>query len=92
MKKAILRVEARDLGANPSRQERDYEFKRIHSIFKTLYNREILKLVKQNEFYESPGREARRKKRESERARFKAEKKLLFKSKPKKKVNKKKEK
>jgi ribosomal protein S21 len=65
MRKANVKVEARDLSYNASRDERDRNFRNLMSAFRQACNKAgIMKSIKKLEFYESPSAIKRRKKRE----------------------------
>ena len=65
MRKANVKVEARDLSYNASRDERDRNFRNLMSAFRQACNKAgIMKSIKKLEFYESPSTIKRRKKRE----------------------------
>lgn len=67
MKKALIRVELKDLSPNPSYEERDRAFKNMLSVFKRQVNDSgILTEYKQRQYYESPGEKRKRKKKEAE--------------------------
>lgn len=67
MKKALVRVELRDLPPNPSYEERDRAFKNLLSAFKRQVNESgILTEYKQRQYYESPGEKRKRKMKEAE--------------------------
>jgi ribosomal protein S21 len=67
MRKANVRVEARDLGYNPSQDEVDRNFRNLMAAFRQQCNKAgILKEIKKREFYETPSRVARKKKKEKE--------------------------
>jgi ribosomal protein S21 len=66
MKKALIRVEIKDLPPNCSYEERDRAFKNLLSNFKRQVNDAgILSEWKQRQFYESPSEKRKRKKKES---------------------------
>lgn len=66
-KKALIRVELKDLPPNPSYDERDRAFKNMLSVFKRQVNEAgILSEYKQRQYYESPSEKRKRKKKESE--------------------------
>lgn len=66
-KKALVRVELKDLPPNPSRDERDRAFKNMLAIFKKQVNdAKILPEYKQRQYYESPSEKRKRKKKEAE--------------------------
>jgi ribosomal protein S21 len=67
MRKANIRVEARDLGYNPSQDEVDRNFRNLMAAFRQQCNKAgILKEIKKREYYETPSRVARKKKKEKE--------------------------
>ena len=67
MRKANVRVEARDLGYNASFDEIDRNFRNLLAAFRQQCNKAgILKEIKKREYYETPSRVARRKKKEKE--------------------------
>ena len=67
MKKALVRVELREMSSNPSWEERDRAFKNMLSVFKRQVNESgILTEYKQRQYYESPGEKRKRKKKEAE--------------------------
>ncbi len=79
MRKANVRVEARDLPYNASREERERNFKGLMSAFRQACNKAgIMKQIKKKEYYESPSILARRKKREKEATMLKLKLKELF--------------
>jgi ribosomal protein S21 len=79
MRKANVRVEARDLPYNASREERDRNFRGLMSAFRQACNKAgIMKQIKKKEYYESPSILARRKKREKEATMLKLKLKELF--------------
>lgn len=66
MKKALVRVELRDLPPNPSYEERDRAFKNLLSAFKRQVNESgILTEYKQRQYYESPSEKRKRKMKEA---------------------------
>jgi ribosomal protein S21 len=66
------KVELRDLPHNPSWYEREVAFKKMFTAFKkAVAEAGILHEFKKREYYETPGEEKRRKKRESENVRMK---------------------
>jgi ribosomal protein S21 len=66
------KVELRDLPHNPSWYEREVAFKKMFTAFKkAVAEAGILHDYKQREYYETPGEEKRRKKREAENVRLK---------------------
>ena len=66
------RVELRDLPPNPSWYEKEIAFKKMFSAFKkAVAEAGILHDYKEREFYETPGQQCRRKKREAENQRMK---------------------
>jgi small subunit ribosomal protein S21 len=67
MRKCNIRVEAKDLSYNASRDEIDRNFKNLMAAFRQQVNKAgILKEIKKREFYETPSRVARKKRREKE--------------------------
>lgn len=61
-----VRVEARELRANASQDEKDRAFRTLHSIFKRRVTEAgILADWKRHQFYESPSEKRRRKRKES---------------------------
>jgi small subunit ribosomal protein S21 len=67
MRKANVRVEAKDTSYNPSRDEIDRNFKNLMAAFRQQCNKAgILKEIKKREFYETPSRIRRKKAREKE--------------------------
>lgn len=79
MRKANVRVEARDLPYNPTREERDRNFRNLMSAFRQACNKAgIMKAIKKQEFYESKAQIARRKKREKEATMLKVKLKESF--------------
>ena len=79
MRKANVRVEARDISFNASREERERNFKGLMSTFRQACNKAgIMKQIKKKEYYESPSILARRKKREKEATILKLKLKELF--------------
>jgi ribosomal protein S21 len=67
MKKALVRVELKNLSENPSYEERDRAFRNMLSLFKKLVNDSgIINEYKQRQFYESPSEKRKRKRKESE--------------------------
>ena len=72
MSRARVRVELRDIHNNPSREERDSAFKRMHAIFKkAVADAGILASLKKYEYYESAGEKNRRKRKEANLQRLK---------------------
>jgi ribosomal protein S21 len=66
------KVELRDLPSNPSWYEKEIAFKKMFTAFKKqVAEAGILHDYKAREFYETPGEERRRKKREAENVRLK---------------------
>ena len=66
------RVELRDLPPNPSWYEREIAFKKMFSAFKkAVAEAGILHAYKEREFYETPGQQRRRKRREADNQRLK---------------------
>lgn len=79
MRKANVRVEARDLPYNPTREERDRNFRNLMSAFRQACNKAgIMKAIKKQEFYESKSQISRRKKREKEATMLKVKMKETF--------------
>jgi ribosomal protein S21 len=67
MRKANVKVEAKDLPYNASRDEIDRNFRNLMAAFRQQCNKAgILKEIKKREFYETPSRIARKKRREKE--------------------------
>lgn len=67
MRKANVRVEARDLPPNASQYEREKAFRTMLSIFKRQVNDlGILSEYKERQYYESPGEKRKRKRKEAE--------------------------
>lgn len=67
MKKALVRVELRELPSNPSHEERDRAFKILLSNFKRAVNDSgILTEYKQRQYYESPSEKRKRKAKEAQ--------------------------
>ncbi len=67
MRKANVRVEARDISPYASFDERERNFRNLLSAFRQACNKAgIMKEIKKLEFYESPAQITRRKKREKE--------------------------
>ena len=61
-----VRVEARDIRANASQEEKERAFRTLHSIFKRRVTEAgILSDWKRHQFYESPSEKRRRKRKES---------------------------
>lgn len=66
-KKALLRVEIKDLPPNASYYEREKAFKTMLSIFKRQVNElGILSEWKERQYYESPSMKKKRKRKEAE--------------------------
>jgi ribosomal protein S21 len=66
-KKALVRVELKDLPPNASYYDRERAFKTMLSIFKRQVNElGILSEWKQRQYYESPGEKRKRKQKESQ--------------------------
>ena len=79
MRKENVRVEARDLPYNPTREERERNFKNLMSAFRQACNKAgIMKAIKKQEFYESKAQITRRKKREKEATMLKVKMKESF--------------
>lgn len=67
MRKALVKVELRDLPPNASRDERERAFKNMLSAFKRQVNESgILSEYKQRQYYESPSEKRKRKLKEAE--------------------------
>jgi ribosomal protein S21 len=67
VKKALVRVESKELSPNASKYEKDKAFKMMLSSFKRQVNElGILSEYKERQYYESPGEKRKRKKKESE--------------------------
>lgn len=67
MKKALVRVDLKELSPNASYDERDRAFKIMFANFKKQVNEAgILSEYKQRQYYESPSEKRKRKKKESE--------------------------
>jgi len=67
MRKANVRVEAKDLPYNASRDEVDRNFRNLMAAFRQQCNKAgILKEIKKREYYETPSRVRRKKEREKE--------------------------
>jgi small subunit ribosomal protein S21 len=67
MRKALVRVELRELSHNPSYEERDRAFKNLLAAFKRQVNESgILSEYKQRQYYESPSEKRKRKKKEAQ--------------------------
>ena len=67
MRKANVRVEAKDLHYNASRDEVDRNFRNLMAAFRQQCNKAgILKEIKKREYYETPSRVRRKKEREKE--------------------------
>lgn len=66
-KKALVRVEIKELPPNASYYEREKAFKTMFSIFKKQVNElGILSEYKERQYYESPSAKRKRKKKEAE--------------------------
>jgi small subunit ribosomal protein S21 len=79
MRKCNIRVEAKDLPYNASRDEVDRNFKNLMAAFRQQVNKAgILKEIKKREFYETPSRVARKKRREKETMLLKLKMKEVF--------------
>lgn len=66
-KKALVRVELKDLPANASYYDREKAFRTMLSIFKRQVNElGILSEYKERQFYESPSVKRKRKRKEAE--------------------------
>lgn len=66
-KKALVRVELKDLPPNVSYYERERAFRTMLSMFKRQVNElGILSEYKERQYYESPGEKKKRKKKEAE--------------------------
>jgi len=78
-KKALIRVESKDVSYNASLYEREKAFKTMMAIFKRQVNEAgILTEYKERQYYESPGEKRKRKRKESEIERKKEELKGSF--------------
>lgn len=67
MRKALVKVELKDLSPNCSYEERDRAFKNMLANFKRQVNEaQILSEWKQRQYYESPSEKRKRKLKESE--------------------------
>lgn len=67
MRKSNVRVEAKDLHYNASRDEIDRNFRNLMAAFRQQCNKAgILKEIKKREFYETPSQVDRKKRREKE--------------------------
>ena len=67
MRKANVRVEAKDLHYNASRDEVDRNFRNLMAAFRQQCNKAgILKEIKKREYYETPSKVRRKKEREKE--------------------------
>ena len=67
MRKANVKVEAKDIPYNASRDEIDRNFRNLMAAFRQQCNKAgILKEIKKREFYETPSRVKRKKAREKE--------------------------
>jgi small subunit ribosomal protein S21 len=67
MRKALVRVELRELSHSPSYEERDRAFKNLLAAFKRQVNESgILSEYKQRQYYESPSEKRKRKKKEAQ--------------------------
>jgi ribosomal protein S21 len=66
-KKALVKVELKDLPANASFYDKERAFRTMLSIFKRQVNETgILSQWKEKQYYESPGEKRKRKRKESE--------------------------
>jgi small subunit ribosomal protein S21 len=66
-RKALVRVEAKDLSPNASYYEREKAFKTMFALFKRQVNElGILSEWKERQFYESPSVKRKRKKKEAQ--------------------------
>jgi ribosomal protein S21 len=84
MRKANVRVEARDMGYHASQDEIDRNFRNLMAAFRQQCNKAgILKEIKKREFYETPSRIARKKRKEKEVLLLKLKMKEAFIEKPK---------
>jgi ribosomal protein S21 len=84
MRKANVRVEARDMGYHPSFDEAERNFRNLMAAFRQQCNKAgILKEIKKREYYETPSRVARRKKKEKETLLLKLKMKESFIERPK---------
>lgn len=67
MKKALVRVELKDMPGNASHYERERAFRTMLSSFKRQVNElGILSEYKERQYYESPSAKRKRKKKEAE--------------------------
>ena len=67
MRKANVKVEAKDIPYNASRDEIDRNFRNLMAAFRQQCNKAgILKEIKKREYYETPSRLARKKRKEKE--------------------------
>lgn len=83
MRKANVRVEAKDLSYNAGRDETDRNFRNLMAAFRQQCNKAgILKEIKKREYYETPSRVARKKRREKEVMLLKLKMKEMFVEKP----------
>jgi ribosomal protein S21 len=83
MRKANVRVEAKDISYNASRDEVDRNFRNLMATFRQQCNKAgILKEIKKREFYETPSRVRRKKEREKEVLLLKLKMKEVFIEKP----------
>jgi ribosomal protein S21 len=83
MRKANVRVEAKDISYNASRDEVDRNFRNLMAAFRQQCNKAgILKEIKKREFYETPSRVRRKKEREKEVLLLKLKMKEVFIEKP----------
>lgn len=79
MRKANVRVEARDMSPHASFDERERNFRNMLSAFRQACNKAgIMKEIKRLEFYESKSQIERRKKREKDATLLKLKLKELF--------------
>lgn len=67
MKKALVKVELKDLPPNASQYDRERAFRTMLSSFKRQVNElGILSEYKERQYYETPGEKRKRKRKESE--------------------------
>jgi ribosomal protein S21 len=65
-KKALVRVDLRDMSSHASREEMDRAFKYMLTLFKRQVNEAgILSLYKEKQFYETPSQKKKRKRKEA---------------------------
>lgn len=66
-RKALVRVEQKDISPHASREERERAFKYMLTIFKRQVNESgILSLYKEKQYYETPSQKKKRKRKEAE--------------------------